>query len=335
MIVLNLTDCPMSLRGDLTRWLFEISSGVYVGQVSARVRDAIWERIVENCKTGRATLVYSSDGEQKLNFRVHGEVWEPIDFDGIRLMLRPSISRLMSQKSASHGFSDAAKIRKAKRFASNLRNTQSVESVQNAPNERNERNERSAPNERNERNERNANYPTDYVVVDVETTGLLPDTDEIIEIGAVKVISGKQTDTFGALIRADKNVPPSISALTGITDEMLQKDGKDSKDVLQSFLKFIDKMPLVAHNASFDINFLLRACKKQGFSIFTNRVIDTLALAKRYLKELPNHKLETVAIHFGLDTSEAHRSLKDCRLTHIVYEKLIKIASERDKESPK
>ncbi len=89
MIVLVLTACPPGLRGFLTRWLMEISAGVFVGKVNARVRELLWERVVEMIGGGRAILVRSVRSEQGLDVRVHGHHWEPIDLDGVTLMLRP------------------------------------------------------------------------------------------------------------------------------------------------------------------------------------------------------------------------------------------------------
>lgn len=93
MIVVVLTAVPPGLRGVLTRWLFEIAPGVFVGKVSARVRELLWGRIVEGIGRGRAILVQSQRNEQGLGFRVHGHDWEPTDFEGISLMLRPTGSR--------------------------------------------------------------------------------------------------------------------------------------------------------------------------------------------------------------------------------------------------
>ena len=120
MIVLQLIDTPVGVRGDITKWLLEISSGVFVGRASARVRDNLWARVTENCKAGRAIMVYSADNEQRLNFRVHGDTWDPIDFDGVTLVLRPSPSRLKErqiQQKVKPGFSAAAKMRIANRFS--------------------------------------------------------------------------------------------------------------------------------------------------------------------------------------------------------------------------
>ena len=84
MIVIILNNCPPALRGDLTKWLQEVNTGVYVGQVSARVRDELWARVQGNVKSGRATMVFNTNNEQGMDFRVHNTSWEPIDFDGDR-----------------------------------------------------------------------------------------------------------------------------------------------------------------------------------------------------------------------------------------------------------
>lgn len=107
MIVICLSDCPPKLRGDITKWLAEINTGVYVGNLSARVREELWERICKNLKDGRATMVYSAPGEQKMAFRVYHSPWEPVDLDGITLMRRP-ISNAPSMERLPKHFSKAA-----------------------------------------------------------------------------------------------------------------------------------------------------------------------------------------------------------------------------------
>ena len=84
-----MTNCPPRLRGDLSKWLCEINTGVYVGNVSSRVRDALWDRVCQNLKNGQATLVFTTAGEQRMDFRTHNTTWEAVDFDGIKLMRRP------------------------------------------------------------------------------------------------------------------------------------------------------------------------------------------------------------------------------------------------------
>jgi CRISPR-associated protein Cas2 len=91
MVVLVLSACPPGLRGYLTRWMLEISAGVFVGHVTKRVRELMWKRTVEMVRSGRAIMVFSARNEQHLDFLVHGHHWEPVDVDGIRLMLRPHL----------------------------------------------------------------------------------------------------------------------------------------------------------------------------------------------------------------------------------------------------
>jgi CRISPR-associated protein Cas2 len=119
MIVITLTDCPMTLRGDLTKWLLEINAGVFVGQVNKRIRGHLWERVIKFAKNGRATMVYSTNNEQHLDFKTHGNTWIPIDFDGIKLMMRPNPSHLANGSGLRLGFSNASKRRTAKRIANN------------------------------------------------------------------------------------------------------------------------------------------------------------------------------------------------------------------------
>lgn len=88
MVVVILSVCPERLRGVLTRWLLEISTGVYVGHVPARVRDHLWSRIIEDASRGRALMVHSTTGEQRLTFRTHRHAWKPVDIDGLTLMRR-------------------------------------------------------------------------------------------------------------------------------------------------------------------------------------------------------------------------------------------------------
>jgi CRISPR-associated protein Cas2 len=114
MIVITMSNCPNALRGDLTKWLLEITTGVFVGQVSSRVRDNLWNRICELIGTGKATMVYSARNEQHLDFRVHGNNWEPIDFEGIKLVLRPSAARIKKLGKVRLGYSKASHYRRAK-----------------------------------------------------------------------------------------------------------------------------------------------------------------------------------------------------------------------------
>lgn len=111
MITLVLTSVPPGLRGDLTKWLLEISPGVFVGRISARIRDFIWGRVISECRDGRALLVYSTNSEQRLAFRSHNHEWEPRDFEGLLLMTRPHKKSVPPQRT---GWSAARNQRRAR-----------------------------------------------------------------------------------------------------------------------------------------------------------------------------------------------------------------------------
>src|SRR5689334_18672157 len=113
MTVIVVAACPVGLRGHLTRWLLEISPGVFVGKVTARVRTLMWRRVTDMVKNGRAIMVYNADNEQGLAFEVHAHDWLPVDFEGINLMLRPtSPAERAPGPDRKTGWSNASKRRR-------------------------------------------------------------------------------------------------------------------------------------------------------------------------------------------------------------------------------
>lgn len=171
-----------------------------------------------------------------------------------------------------------------------------------------------------------------YVAVDIETTGFSPSACEITELGALKVANGEVVDSFQSLIRIDGTVPYNITNITGITDEMLEAHGRPLADVMTEFVKFAAGLPLVAHNASFDMSFIKAAIAKCGMDVLCNEVIDTLRLARQAIKSIKSHKLVALVEHFRLNlkpyskNSQAHRALVDSYATHLIYQKLMKMA---------
>ncbi|NKY87916.1 type I-E CRISPR-associated endoribonuclease Cas2e [Nocardia veterana] len=123
MVVLVLSACPAGLRGHLTRWLLEISPGVFVGILTTRVRDLAWQRVVELSKDGRAIMIYSTRSEQRLAFKVHRHEWEPVETDGVHLIRRPHPG---NQKTVGPraGWSKASRYRKAGRNRQTRRETE-------------------------------------------------------------------------------------------------------------------------------------------------------------------------------------------------------------------
>ena len=163
---------------------------------------------------------------------------------------------------------------------------------------------------------------TTYTVIDVETNGLDPLSADIIEIAALHVADGAAVREFSQLIRIDHPLPSDIVHLTGITDTDLLENGCPLEQVLADLLEFIGDTPLISHNAAFDQRFLTAACHRVGFAIPSNRFIDTLALARRKIMDVPNYKLTTLAAHLGINVQHPHRALADCHATHLIFSKL-------------
>lgn len=170
-------------------------------------------------------------------------------------------------------------------------------------------------------------FISDYVVVDIETTGLDSLHCEIIEIGALKVRNNEIIDTFKVLMKASEPLSPFICNLTGITDELLAQEGVDTALGLSEFLLFCEDDVIVGHNVNFDLNFLYDHCLFHLGVIFNNDYLDTLMLSRKYLHgAIRNHQLGTLTKYFGFDYSGAHRALADCEFTYQVYNALLEVA---------
>lgn len=164
----------------------------------------------------------------------------------------------------------------------------------------------------------------DYVVFDIETTGLDCFNDKIIEIGAIKVINNEIVEEFNYLINPNIALPEVIVNITGITDEDL-KD-KDTIDIiLPKFIEFIGDYPLLAHNNSFDLSFINENIKKLNLNKLNNKMVDTLELSRKYLTHMYSHKLETLKKYYNIK-EVSHRAVGDCKTTKCVYDEIKKKA---------
>lgn len=162
-----------------------------------------------------------------------------------------------------------------------------------------------------------------YVVFDLETTGLSSDEDSITEISAIKIENGKMTECFNSFINPEKPIPEEVVKLTNITDEMV-KNAPKANEMIGDFLKFSEGCVLVAHNISFDIGFLNKIAYKCSYKI-ENEQDDSLALARKKLPMLKNHKLKTVADYLKVSLVGAHRAINDTLATAKVYLKLLEM----------
>lgn len=291
MIVISLTDCPVTLRGDLTKWLMEINAGVFVGHVSARVRDQLWEHIKKTAKNGKATMVYNTNSEQRLDFRVHNSTWEPIDYDGLKLMLRPSPTRTKQLTDVRLGYSKASKRQLSKQVVKR----------------------------------QSSKYPETYVVIAIETSGLNIETHKIIGIGAALIEDHNIQKRLSVLVHSEDTITKQVEELTGITNELLLSEGIDIRDAVQQLTLFIGDLTMVSYNSEFDSTFLRKECSNNKIPYITNRWIDIQTLARRKIKQIDNFKLSTLANYLDIPITETHRCIENCALIHQIYEKLINL----------
>ncbi|HWP79874.1 MAG TPA: PolC-type DNA polymerase III [Candidatus Acidoferrum sp.] len=166
----------------------------------------------------------------------------------------------------------------------------------------------------------------EFVVFDVETTGLYSAGDRLTEIGAVRVKAGKIVDSFDTFVDPERPIPAEITGLTGITDAMVKGAPKEAEAV-KAFLVFAGGAPLAAHNARFDLSFIRAVSLRHGFACPVD-AIDTVALARRALPTLKNHKLDTVASHFSLEFRH-HRACDDAAVTGEILLRLMQMGAER------
>lgn len=174
---------------------------------------------------------------------------------------------------------------------------------------------------------------SDYVSVDVETTGLSPVYNEIIEVSAIRVRGGQIVDRFSSLVCPSdmSQVDEYITALTGISPAMLET-APSAEKVFPAFLDFVGSDVLVGHNVAFDVNFIYDACSSCGLPTFGNDYIDTCRLSRRAFPDLPNHKLATIAKKCGVPQDCAHRAEADAETAALCYEYMIQYARDNNLE---
>lgn len=286
MLVIVLTKVPQSLRGDLTKWCQEIQTGVYVGNVSARIRDALWQRVLDNIGHGEATMAYNTNNELGYQFRTTRTDKEVIDFDGIPLMMSLKDAPIKRKL----GFSKAYHHHKAITYG----RKQAIKK----------------------------DLQKSFVVVDVETTGLDFENDQIISIGAVNSTNKEQN--FYRLVHASKPITQKVANLTGIDNDLLAKEGLPLTDVLNELRDFIGSHMVISYNANFDRHFLQKACAEAGVKELRNVFVDLMRVVKEHDLFLDNYRLETVLTKYGIVNEHPHNSLSDALSEYELSMKLIK-----------
>ncbi|MEG0876817.1 MAG: 3'-5' exonuclease [Oscillospiraceae bacterium] len=160
--------------------------------------------------------------------------------------------------------------------------------------------------------------PETYIVLDLETTGLSPKKDSILEFAGVKYKNGVELDSFETLINPECELSPLAEAVNGISADMV-RDAPCLGEALPKIRDFLGKTPVVAHNASFDYNFLNEAYHAFGWTM-ENAVFDTLSLSRKAFPAMPNYKLATLKEQLDIRVSAAHRALPDVYATAQLFE---------------
>lgn len=172
-------------------------------------------------------------------------------------------------------------------------------------------------------------FPQGIVAIDLETTGLSPLVDRIIELAAIKVTPEK-VEVWDELINPGVEIPPFTTDIHGITQDMV-KDKEPLSKRLPSFLEFIEDLPLVAHNAKFDVGFILFAQHQLGFPLGKNDVYCTVKASRNAFENMPNHKLGTLAEKLDLKLENHHRAQDDALACLEVFKQAIIKGNEKEK----
>lgn len=288
--VITLKKVPPSLRGDLTKWMQEIATGVYVGNFNSKVRENLWKRVIDNVKEGEATICYSAKNEVGYRFDMVNTSRQCVDMDGIPVVLIPHSDKDMEYTPSRHGFSKAYRAHQIHKA-------------------------RSIPGQTQKKAEK------EYVVIDIETDGLDPSKSSILELGAVKA-RGEELEEFQKLIKYSRTIPPEIERLTGITDTMLQDQGVPVEEAMDELCGFIGNATIIGYNVDFDLSFINHELRNLGRLDLTNSRIDLLREVKRNNIFLNNYKLLTVLRDYKIADQVPHRALLDSKL---IYELAIKL----------
>ncbi len=166
-------------------------------------------------------------------------------------------------------------------------------------------------------------FPSSYVVIDIETTGLYPGWNEIIEISAIKIDECALPQSFTSLVKPISDVSDFIEELTGISNDMLI--GAPEPDiVIKDFSEFIGNNILVGHNVNFDINFIYDYYLKYLNKPLSNDYVDTMRLFRKLYPSSEHHCLSNLAYQYGINFDRAHRALDDCNTTLNGYNAMYK-----------
>lgn len=162
-----------------------------------------------------------------------------------------------------------------------------------------------------------------FIAFDLETTGTVPGVDQIVEIGAVRFSDGVVESVFSTLVDPMRSIPPGATAVNGITDDMVF--GKPKIDtLLEAFADFCEDLPLVAHNAPFDSQFLTSDIKKHELPAPRGIILDSLPISRKVFPGLANYKLGTLVQHLKIPSAGFHRAEEDATYCGQLFIELVK-----------
>lgn len=161
------------------------------------------------------------------------------------------------------------------------------------------------------------NVIENYIVLDIETTGLSPFENDIIEIAAMEIKNGDIVNNFDSLVNPGYPIPQFITKLTGIHDQMVST-AQLINDIIPELVGFIKDLPIVAHNASFDMRFISHNLKKFGITL-DNEVIDTLKISRQLYPGFKSYKLDIIANQLGVNVVNAHRAMADVEVLSNIF----------------
>lgn len=291
MIVVMVSKCPERLRGDLTKWLYQVDTGLYVGSANGRIRDYLWERVLEYVGNGSAAMAYDARSESGVEIRLHNMRAKLKDYDGLFLpYVRTAPEKLQTDDIDMTPAYVGWRVPRRKRVRDEV---------------------------------------LKMAFLDVETTGLDVVRDRITEIGMIRVDGNEIVSEWSSLIRIDRKVTQKSRNLTGITDRMLQSEGTDIADALRIVMDTVSVsgLAVMCYNQKFDIPFLDRALLDLRLGTIGGicAVHDVMNDVRKYFRSRDgpsSMNLEDVAAWFGIDTSGAHRALRDCQILYQVWNKV-------------
>lgn len=285
MTVITLKSVPQSLRGDLTRWMQEIATGVYVGNFNSRIREYLWNRVKETMGHGEASMCFAARNEFGYDFVTENTLRSVIDYDGLPLIFIPKENS--ESTGLARGFSNAAKFHHARNAVKRKEKAKG------------------------------------YVIINIVTDGLNVQQNHILEIGAIRCENGEE-NSFHELIAYAGSIPKHITDMSGITCSMLQQKGKPIEQVLAALREFIGESELIGYHVGFDIECLNRELEKCGLGYLNNRVHDLLAIIRKEQIFQEDYKLETSLKSYGISENVPHRALGKAELVKRLAQKLNK-----------